>query len=159
MGYAQVVAQFGPRVVAEDGTLDRAQLATEVFSDPVAREHLNAIVHPLVAARAAELAAFLPSDSILVHEVPLLVEIGWSARYDKVVVVATDPEVAVARLVTDRGMSSADAWARAHTQASDAERVAVADIVIANNGDVVALEAAVGELWAALRLAAGQAAG
>ena len=116
-------------------------------------------MHPLVAARAAELAAFLPSDSILVHEVPLLVEIGWSARYDKVVVVATDPEVAVARLVADRGMSSADAWARAHTQASDAERVAVADFVIANNGDVVALEASVGELWAALRLAAGQAAG
>lgn len=158
-GYAQVVAQFGPRVLAEDGTLDRVQLATEVFSDRGALEHLNAIIHPLVAALAAELTAQAPADAVVVHEVPLLVEIGWADRYDVVVVVTVSPEVAVARIVQSRGMSAEDAWARAHTQVSDAERVAVADHVIANDGDEQALDVAVGELWGSLRLRAASIAG
>jgi dephospho-CoA kinase len=154
VGFDSVVARFGPRVIAADGTLDRAQLATEVFSDPAARDHLNAIVHPLVAARAAELTARAPADAVVVHEVPLLVEIGWADRYDVVVVVVADPETAVDRVVRSRGMSADDAWARVHTQLSDDDRVAVADHVIRNSGDEEALDAAVGELWAALRLAA-----
>jgi dephospho-CoA kinase len=154
VGFDSVVARFGPRVIAADGTLDRAQLATEVFSDPAARDHLNAIVHPLVAARAAELTARAPADAVVVHEVPLLVEIGWADRYDIVVVVVADPQTAVDRVVRSRGMSADDAWARVHTQLSDDDRVAVADHVIRNSGDQEALDAAVGELWAALRLAA-----
>ncbi|MDQ1682102.1 MAG: dephospho-CoA kinase [Frankiaceae bacterium] len=158
-GHAQIVAQFGPRVIAEDGTIDRAELATVVFSDPNALEHLNAIVHPLVAARAAELTAQGPGDAIVVHEVPLLVEIGWQDRYDVVVVVKTSPDIAVGRIVEARGMSNDDAWARANTQAGDEERVAVADYVISNDGDEAQLEAAVGELWASLRLRSRGAAG
>jgi dephospho-CoA kinase len=154
VGFDSVVARFGPRVIAADGTLDRAQLATEVFSDPAARDHLNAIVHPLVAARAAELTARAPADAVVVHEVPLLVEIGWADRYDIVVVVVADPQTAVDPGVRSRGMSADDAWARVHTQLSDDDRVAVADHVIRNSGDQEALDAAVGELWAALRLAA-----
>jgi dephospho-CoA kinase len=153
-GFDSIVARFGPRVIAEDGTLDRAQLATEVFSDTTARDHLNEIVHPLVAARAAELTARAPADAVVVHEVPLLVEIGWADRYDVVVVVVADPQVAVNRVVEGRGMSAEDAWARVHTQFSDEQRVAVADHVIYNSGDADALEAAVGELWGVLRLAA-----
>jgi dephospho-CoA kinase len=153
-GHAQIVARFGPRVVAGDGTIDRAALATVVFSDPTALEHLNAVVHPLVAARAAELTAQAPEDAIVVHEVPLLVEIGWQSRYDVVVVVTTSPDVAVGRVVEARGMSIDDAWARANTQSGDEERVAVADYVIANDGDEAQLETAVGELWASLRLRA-----
>ncbi|MDQ1701434.1 MAG: dephospho-CoA kinase [Frankiaceae bacterium] len=158
-GHAQIVARFGPRVVAGDGTIDRAELATVVFSDPAALEHLNAIVHPLVAARAAEHTARAPHDAIVVHEVPLLVEIGWQARYDVVVVVKTSPAVAVGRVVEARGMSIDDAWARANTQSGDEERVAVADYVIANDGDEAQLETAVRELWASLRSRAAGAVG
>ena len=150
-GYAQVLAQFGPRVIAEDGTIDRAQLATEVFSDPGALEHLNAIVHPLIAARAAALTAQAPPDAVVVHEVPLLVEIGWADRYDVVVVVTAAPDVAVARIVAARGMSTENAWARAHTQLSNEERIAVADYVIENDGDELALVDAVSDLWDTLR--------
>jgi len=155
-GHAQIVAQFGPRVVAEDGSIDRAALASVVFSSAGALEHLNAIVHPLVAARAAQLTAVAPEDAVVVHEVPLLVEIGWQDRYDVVVVVVTSPGIAVERIVEGRGMSADDAWARAHTQVGDAERIAVADYVIPNDGDEEALEAAIGDLWAALRLRAAE---
>lgn len=158
-GHAQIVAQFGPRVVAGDGSIDRAQLATLVFSDAGAREHLNAIVHPLVAAEAARLTAAAAAGAVVVHEVPLLVEIGWQDRYDVVVVVVTSPDIAVERVVEARGMSAEDAWARAHTQLADADRVAVADHVISNDGDESALEAAVGDLWAVLRLRAVELAG
>lgn len=145
-GFAAVVAQFGPDVVGPDGRLDRAALAAVVFADERKRAALNAIVHPLVGARAAELAAVAPPDAVVVQDVPLLVENELAPQFDAVVVVLADPELRVRRLA-GRGMVEADARARMAAQATDEQRRAVADEVIDNDGDLAALERRVDEVW------------
>jgi dephospho-CoA kinase len=146
-GLAQVVDAFGPQVLAADGSLDRGAMAARVFADDQARQRLEAIVHPLVAERTRELVSAAPSDAVVVHDVPLLVEKGYSANYDMVVVVEAPEEVRVARLVAHRGFAEADVRARIAAQASSAERTAVADVVIDNGGTRAELEAQVAELW------------
>src|SRR3954468_7665917 len=110
-GLAAVVAAFGDGVLGRDGGLDRPAPAAGVFAAPQARARLDGIVHPLVRARAAELAAAAPADAVVVHDIPLLVESGKWASYDLVLVVEADLETRVARLVR-RGMPEADARAR-----------------------------------------------
>ena len=146
-GLAAVVAEFGPGVVAPDGSLDRPALAAVVFADPAARARLDGIVHPLVRARAAESIAAAPADAVVVQDVPLLVETGQAGSYDLVLVVETDEEVRVARLV-ERGLSAEDARARIASQATDEQRRAVADVVLRNDGDRDALAAQVDRFWA-----------
>jgi dephospho-CoA kinase len=146
-GLAAVVAEFGAEVLTTDGALDRPSLAGLVFGDPAARARLDAVVHPLVRARAAELVAAAPADAVVVQDVPLLVETGQAASYDLVVVVETDVETRVSRLV-DRGLSAEDARARIASQATDAERRAVADVVLRNDGDRDALAEQVDRFWA-----------
>src|SRR6266508_4640774 len=81
-GLARVAAEFGPEVVGPDGELDRAWLAAVVFTDAAARARLNGIVHPLIAARTAELTAAAPPGAVLVHDVPLLAENNLASAYD-----------------------------------------------------------------------------
>src|SRR5262245_16938064 len=83
-GLQALQSEFGDGVLLSDGSLDRAGLAAIVFSDPSKREKLNAIVHPLVARRAAELVASAPLDSVVVHDVPLLAETHASYPFDLV---------------------------------------------------------------------------
>jgi dephospho-CoA kinase len=146
-GLAAVVAEFGDGVLTADGALDRPALAGLVFSDPAARARLDAVVHPLVRARAAELAAAAPADGVVVHDVPLLVETGQAGTYDLVLVVEADQETRVARLV-GRGLSADDARARIASQATDEQRRAVADVVLRNDGDRDQLAAQVERFWA-----------
>ena len=146
-GLAAVVAAFGDGVVGPDGALDRPALAAIVFADPEARRRLDGIVHPLVRARAAELAAAAPPDAVVVHDVPLLVETGQAGHYDLVLVVEADPEIRVRRLV-GRGMSEDDARARIAAQATDEQRRAVADVVLDNDGSPEDLAAQVETFWA-----------
>ncbi len=146
-GLAQVVEAFGDGVLAPDGSLDRAALAAVVFSDPEARRRLDGIVHPLVRARAAELAAAAPPDAVVVHDVPLLVETGQASSYDLVLVVEADPATRVSRLV-QRGLTAGDARARIAAQASDEERRAVADVVLDNSGTQEELAQQVHRFWA-----------
>jgi dephospho-CoA kinase len=145
-GLAAVVAEFGGGVLTGDGALDRPALAGLVFGDPAARARLDAVVHPLVRARAAELVAAAPSDAVVVQDVPLLVETGQAGSYDLVLVVETDLETRVARLV-DRGLTAEDARARIASQATDEQRRAVADVVLRNDGDRDALAAQVERFW------------
>jgi dephospho-CoA kinase len=145
-GLAAVVAEFGDGVLTPDGALDRPALAARVFADPAARARLDAVVHPLVRARAAELVAEAPADAVVVQDVPLLVESGQAAAFDLVLVVETDLETRVARLV-DRGLSAEDARARIAVQATDEQRRAVADVVLRNDGDRAALAAQVDRCW------------
>jgi dephospho-CoA kinase len=145
-GLAAVVAEFGGDVVAPDGSLDRPALAAVVFGDPAARSRLDCIVHPLVRARAAEAVAAAPADAVVVQDVPLLVETGQAGSYDLVLVVETDEEVRVRRLV-ERGLSADDARARIASQATDGQRRAVADVVLRNDGDRDALIAQVDRFW------------
>jgi len=150
-GLAAVAAAFGPEVIGADGEMDRERVAAIVFADPDARAKLNGIVHPLVRARSQELTEAAPPGSVVVQAIPLLAETGQRGSFDLVVVVDVDPEVAVSRLVGARGMTEADARARINAQASREQRLAIADVVLDNSGDLPQLEAQVAELWRELR--------
>jgi dephospho-CoA kinase len=145
-GLAAVVEAFGPDVLAADGALDRAALAAVVFADPEARSRLDGIVHPLVRARARELAAAAPQDAVLVNDVPLLVETGQAASYDLVLVVEADAATRISRLVR-RGLTAEDARARIAAQATDEQRRAVADVVLDNSGTPEQLAEQVDRFW------------
>ena len=147
-GYAEVVARFGDAVVA-DGRLDRAALAEIVFNDAEALADLNAIVHPRVGARVAELTDAADPDAIVVYDVPLLAENGARDGFDAVVMVVADREARLERLA-QRGMARDDAQARMAAQASDEQRRALADQVIDNSGTHEELAAAVDALWSGL---------
>ena len=146
-GLAAVVAEFGDGVLTAEGALDRPALAGLVFGDPAARARLDAVVHPLVRARAAELVAAAPADAVVVQDVPLLVETGQASSFDLVLVVEADVDTRVARLV-ERGLAAEDARARIASQATDEQRRAVADVVLRNDGDLASLAAQVERLWA-----------
>jgi dephospho-CoA kinase len=144
--HEKVVTRFGADVVAADGSLDRAALADIVFGDPAARADLNAIVHPAVGQEIErQLAAVAEEDAVVVVEVPLLVETGWT--FDLVVVVDCPKEVALRRLVDGRGMDEADVRRRMSAQASRKERLARADAVIDNSGSLEDLPRAVDRFW------------
>lgn len=145
-GYDAVLARFGAEVVAADGTLDRPALAAVVFGDEAARADLNAIVHPLVGERSAELMAAAAPQDVVVYDVPLLVESRLGKAFDVVVVVEADVDTRLTRLA-ERGLAESDARARMAVQASDEERRAVAHEVIANDGTREELAAEVDELW------------
>lgn len=155
-GLAAVLDAFGPAVLADDGSLDRAALATLVFADPVQLQRLNAIVHPRVQTLTKLALAALPDRAIAVNDIPLLVEIEAAGRYDFVVVVEADEQVRVARLVAGRAMTEADAQARIGRQATSADREAVADVVLDNNGSYEELVRDVDELWCLITERAGR---
>ncbi|ARF54813.1 dephospho-CoA kinase [Streptomyces gilvosporeus] len=152
-GLAAVVEEFGDGVLAPDGTLDRPKLGGIVFADPDKLKALNAIVHPLVGVRSAELEASAGPDAVVVHDVPLLTENGLAPLYDLVVVVDADPGTQLDRLVRLRGMAADEAKSRMAAQATREQRLAVADLVIDNDGPLEALEPQVREVWERLRAA------
>ncbi len=145
-GLESVVATFGAGVLAADGTLDRAALASLAFSDVNRRQALEAITHPAIAERTAELVAAAPPDAVLVHDVPLLVEKGMGAAYHLVLVVDATQEVRLRRLV-DRGVAVEDARVRMAAQATTQQRRAAADVWLDNGGDLEPLEHAVRSIW------------
>lgn len=152
-GLSEVVARFGAAVVGARGELDRGALAAVVFADAAALADLNAIVHPWVRAAIAERLAGLDGgafDGVVVLEIPLLVESGRSYGASKVIVVDCPEDVALRRLVEERGMDEGDARRRMAAQVSRADRLAAADVVIDNSGSLADLERQVGEVWAGL---------
>jgi len=146
-GLAAVVGEFGPGVLRPDGGLNRAALGRLVFADEDRRARLNSIVHPLVRRRAAELVAAAPAGTVVVQDVPLLVETGQADRFDLVVVVEAPAALRVERLARDRGMSAQEARSRMAAQATDGQRRAVADVVLVNDGDLDRLRAEVDRVW------------
>lgn len=146
-GLAAVAAEFGPAVLDAAGRLDRPALAAVVFDDPDARARLNGILHPLIRRRVAERIAAAPAGTVVVQDVPLLVETGQAGAYDLVVVVETPPELRIARLA-DRGMPAEQARSRMAAQATDEQRRAAADVVLVNDGTPEQLRAQVDRLWA-----------
>ncbi|MEU7643911.1 dephospho-CoA kinase [Streptomyces huasconensis] len=149
-GLAAVVEAFGREVLSADGSLDRPRLGALVFADADKLAALNAIVHPLVGARSAELERSAPAEAVVVHDVPLLTENGLAPLYDVVVVVDASPETQLDRLVRLRGMSEEDARARMAAQATREKRLEIADIVIDNDGPLEGLQERVAEVWADL---------
>ncbi|WP_076467711.1 dephospho-CoA kinase [Micromonospora avicenniae] len=146
-GLAEIVEAFSPRVLAADGSLDRAALGAVVFADEAARRRLEAITHPRVRARTAELAAAAAPDAVVVNDVPLLVEVGLVPTYHLVIVVETAVPIRLERLARDRGMDRAEAERRVAAQADDARRRAAADALLSNDGSLAELYTAVDALW------------
>jgi len=146
-GLAAVAAEFGEEILRPDGSLDREKLASIVFSDADRRAALNAIVHPLVGERVAELMEAAPEDAVVVYDVPLLVENDLAGMYDVVVVVDAPVETQIRRLVERRGMTEEEARARIAAQATREQRRALAHHVIDNSGSLDELHAQVDALW------------
>lgn len=144
---AAMIERFGDEMLTEDGELDRLRLAALVFADPAALADLNALVHPAVGVELVRrIEAAKGTDAVVVLDSPLLAEHprdGMAAT----VVVDVPIEMAVDRLVHQRGMTEADARARVARQISRDERLATADRVLDNSGDRAALEAQVDDLW------------
>lgn len=145
-GLSALVAEFGEGILATDGSLNRVALAERAFADDAARARLNEITHPRIAARTAELMSRANPGQVVVHDVPLLVELGLMPAYDLVVVVDAPDEVRLARL-EDRGMPEAEARRRMAAQCSRADRLAAADVVLDNSDGLDALEPQVEQLW------------
>ena len=145
-----MVERFGPGIVGSDGNLDRAGLAKIVFADEQARKDLEHIVHPAVGAEMLQrMQDEADTDHVVVYDVPLLVEAARRAMsFAGVIVVDIDPEIAVRRVVEQRGMDEQDVRARIANQASRAERIAAADKVIDNSGTRDDLRRQVDEVWA-----------
>lgn len=133
-GLAEITAAFGEEVLTADGELDRPAMGARVFGDESARRRLEAIIHPRVRARAAELEAAAGPDAVVVHDIPLLVETGQAGSFDAVLVVDVPVETQVERMVSQRGMSRAEAESRVAAQATREERLAAATYVIENTG-------------------------
>lgn len=149
-GLDAVVAEFGPGVLTAEGDLDRPAMGALVFADPSARKRLEAIIHPLVHRRSAELEAAADPGAVVVHDIPLLAEVGRAGQFDAVVVVDVPPDVQVTRMVEDRGWTREDAESRIAAQASRADRLAIATHVIDNTGTLDALRRRVEEVYAEL---------
>ena len=155
-GLAEIVREFGPDILLPDGTLDRAALGAIIFSDAERRRALNDITPPrvreLMERRLAEARAADP-DAVVIYDVPLLAEAGpgKSAAYDAVVVVHAETAERIRRMVEDRGMSRQEALHRLNSQASDTDRLAIADVVLDNTSTVEALLGQVDALWDTLQ--------
>jgi len=147
--YQPVVDRFGPKVLAPDGTVDRAALAAMVFADPGALADLNAITHPAIGVEMLRQRGALSStDEIVVMAIPLLTAAHReSVGLDVVVVVDCPSAVALDRLVQRRGMDPDDAKARIAAQVSPEDRLADADYVVANDGSLDELQSEVERLW------------
>lgn len=144
---AELAGRFGESIITADGALDRAALAGLAFSDPEALKALNEIVHPAVAREMdRRLREQRDTDNVVVLDIPLLAE-NPRKGLSGVVVVDVPVEVAVERLVDQRGMSAEDARARIAKQATREERAKIADRIIDNSGSLADLESQVEEVW------------
>ena len=148
---ARTVAEFGEHLLDGDGRLNRPALARIVFNDEQARLRLNAIVHPAIRERAAQLVEQAQSEpgfsGVVLEDIPLLVETGDPSAFEGVVVVRTPLATRLQRLVSSRGMSEEDARARIATQATDEQREAVATWIIDNGGSLEETAEQVRAVW------------
>lgn len=145
--------RFGIGVIDENGELDRAALGRLIFEDSDARRDLEAIVHPAIGdelkRRIAEIYAEDP-NAIIVYDIPLLVETNRMDEFDSIIVLACDPDIRRQRLINVRGMSAEEADARIAAQASEVDRLQVADWIIDTGESVSDTLDQVDEVWADL---------
>jgi dephospho-CoA kinase len=133
-GFDELVATFGDEILT-NGILDRSKLGQIVFADPNARKTLEEIIHPRVAEAFEEIVKSSPADSVIIYQIPILVETKGQDRFDYIITVEATLENRTARL-KNRGLKSYEIDARMKAQASDSERAAIADAVFKNDGDL-----------------------
>jgi dephospho-CoA kinase len=146
IGYENALLTFGESVLSESGSIDRKKLAELVFQNPAQLAKLEAIIHPAVIARVAQIRESLPASAIVVYDTPLLVEKNLKSQFDKVVIVLADEQIRKDRLVS-RGLELPDIDARISNQATDSQRSDVADYIINNDGTLAQLQDNVTKVW------------
>jgi dephospho-CoA kinase len=145
-GYTKTIEAFGESILDSDRRIDRKKLAELVFQNSEELAKLEAIVHPAVIARVAQIRNSLPESTVVVYDTPLLFEKNLQGQFDKVLIVVTDSEHRKSRLI-ERGLEITDIEARIANQATDAQRRTVADFVIENNGSPEELQDQVAKVW------------
>jgi dephospho-CoA kinase len=146
IGYENTILTFGESVLSESGSIDRKKLAELVFQNPDQLAKLEAIIHPAVIDRVAQIRESLPDTSIVVYDTPLMFEKQLQGQFDKVLIVSADIELRRSRLL-ERGLELNDINARMANQATDAQRESIADFVIQNNGSLAQLQEQVAKVW------------
>ena len=133
-GFDELVATFGDESLT-NGVLDRSKLGAIVFANPIELRKLEAIIHPRVSEAFSEIIDESPMDSVIIYQIPILVETAGRERFDYVITVEADLEIRKSRL-KERGMKGYEIEARIKAQASDADRAKIADAVFNNDGDL-----------------------
>ena len=149
-GFNQVVQAFGEEII-KDGAINRAALGAKVFSDPTARLKLEEITHPLIRKAFAAFIDESPENSIIINQIPLLVESKYDYKFDAVITVSSDVSNRSARLL-QRGLTQLEIEQRFSAQATDDQREEISDFIIHNNGDLSALKLEVERVYRALQL-------
>lgn len=148
-GFQKVLSRFGNQILQENGSIDRTKLAQIVFNDQSALKDLEEIIQPLVRNKTNEIIDAQTQETIVVNEVPLLLEKNMENLFDFLVVVISSEKNRINRLLK-RGISEVDAKKRMKLQVSDEQRKTSADFLIANDGNMEQLEADVSKVWQAL---------
>ena len=149
-GFQQVIDRFGKDFVNSEGYIDRTKLAQIVFQDDAALKDLENIVHPLVRSKTNQIIDQHTSETIIVNEIPLLLEKKMESLFDFLVIVISSEKNRLERLA-QRGLTTEQATARMAKQVSDDERKAAADFLIVNDGNLDQLEADVEKIWQTLK--------
>ena len=149
-GFQQVIDRFGKDFINSEGYIDRAKLAQVVFHDDAALKDLENIVHPLVRSKTNQIIDQHTSETIIVNEIPLLLEKEMESLFDFLVIVISSEKNRLERL-SQRGLTTEQATARMAKQVSDDERKAAADFLIVNDGNLDQLEVDVEKIWQTLQ--------
>jgi dephospho-CoA kinase len=149
-GFDQIVAAFGDEVL-KNGELDRAALAEVIFKDPAKRTQLEQITHPLIRRAFAKIVESAQSDSIVINQIPLLVESKHDYKFDHVITVSATEEVRIQRLLM-RGLNLTQIKQRIEAQSTDAQREAISDTIIRNDKDHSELLLEVEKVWELLQI-------
>jgi dephospho-CoA kinase len=149
-GFQQVRARFGKEILNSEGFIDRAKLAQIVFHDDAALKDLENIIHPLVRNKTNQIIDQHTSETIIVNEIPLLLEKKMESLFDFLVIVISSEKNRLERLA-QRGLTKEQASARMAKQVSDDERKAAADFLIINDGNLDQLDADVEKIWQTLK--------
>jgi dephospho-CoA kinase len=149
-GFKQVASRFGNEIVNDKGSIDRVKLAQVVFNDDVALKDLENIVHPLVRERTNQLMSEQTTETIIVNEIPLLLEKKMESLFDFLVIVISSEKNRLERL-SQKGVLEEQAKARMAKQVNDQDRKAAADFLIVNDGNLDQLEADVQKIWQTLQ--------
>ena len=144
-GFDLVVAKFGDAIL-KNGELDRSLLAALVFNDSQKRSELESITHPLIRQSFAEIISSLPSESIIINQIPLLFESKGAYKFDHIITISAPEELRTERLKS-RGLGLSDIKKRMEAQASDAERESISNSIIRNDKDELHLRNQVESIW------------
>lgn len=144
-GFDLVLAKFGDAIL-KNGELDRSLLATLVFNDSQKRSELESITHPLIRQSFAEIISSLPSESIIINQIPLLFESKGAYKFDHIITISAPEELRTERLKS-RGLGFSDIKKRMEAQASDVERESISNSIIRNDKDELHLRNQVESIW------------